>query len=821
MHIPVLWLSFLSFSVIYGQFMTNPPPYGSRIAVIGDSVVRSLYFGLVGTMNGTLPCFSKVNQSDLCLRNGVMTQYRRLTFASDTALAIELLDGIPHDHRKHTVVILSCGLWDILHTHSEGKFFEDFTDLLLLLKQKQYPFVIIRTITPVIEKNLRTIEKRMYMNNTIIHTYNSLIRSSFLLNKETTWILHDISSLYAAYSNRSPDGVHYFLNVIGEDVVATENVLESITSYRPSLVSCEDIGVLQREGEGSGGGRGGDLFHISMSALFQQQMHFMPLGIFFSALFVVVFLICLHTFDSRHEPNLHGNGNGSGSGNGNGNGNGNDGSVEIGEDVKRLSSSDEENLSGKTELTSWWQSSQGVKIITGCRYWVLLSLILFGCWSCDIAHAIPPKNKSYSRDLFAFVCFAIASVCGTHIERSHIRTEKTVGLLNRDQTEEWRGILQVAFLLYHFYNAKEYYPFIRIFVSIYVWMTGFGHFSYFWVRAEWSVIRFVKCMFRINFLVILLVIVMGTNYVHYYICPMHTFYTVVVWGATYIGRQYNKTSMSIMMMKIFLSFVFCYLCFEVDFFFELIFGAPFIRQILSIDGSMHEWRFRAGLDRYATPFGMLFAFFHPSFEKGLRWLDHISPPLKKYGIQFIIAIFLITLLTIWYITLGSLQDKYVYNAYHPYTFFIPLVLYVFLRNLGTTFRITYLQGFAWIGKITLETYLLQFHLMLSNNNQQILDILPSYPNLNFVLVWGLLISSAFWAFRCTDVIGNLLFPYDLTTTETLIRVVMWFGIAIVWIVFGFLFQLVSSFMGLGIALILVVLFFTILSNVIYHRFQKV
>lgn len=34
--------------------------------------------------------------------------------------------------------------------------------------------------------------------------------------------------------------------------------------------------------------------------------------------------------------------------------------------------------------------------------------------------------------------------------------------------------LKVLFLLYHYFNAKEIYNAIRVFIAAYVWMTGFG-----------------------------------------------------------------------------------------------------------------------------------------------------------------------------------------------------------------------------------------------------------------------------------------------------------------------------------------------------------
>ena len=32
----------------------------------------------------------------------------------------------------------------------------------------------------------------------------------------------------------------------------------------------------------------------------------------------------------------------------------------------------------------------------------------------------------------------------------------------------------MLFLLYHYFNAKEYYNAIRVFIAGYVWLTGFG-----------------------------------------------------------------------------------------------------------------------------------------------------------------------------------------------------------------------------------------------------------------------------------------------------------------------------------------------------------
>ena len=43
---------------------------------------------------------------------------------------------------------------------------------------------------------------------------------------------------------------------------------------------------------------------------------------------------------------------------------------------------------------------------------------------------------------------------------------------NRQQTEEWKGWMQIMFLLYHYYAAVETYNAIRTLIAAYVWMTG-------------------------------------------------------------------------------------------------------------------------------------------------------------------------------------------------------------------------------------------------------------------------------------------------------------------------------------------------------------
>lgn len=46
--------------------------------------------------------------------------------------------------------------------------------------------------------------------------------------------------------------------------------------------------------------------------------------------------------------------------------------------------------------------------------------------------------------------------------------------------------------MYHYFAATEIYNAIRVFIAAYVWMTGFGNFSYYYVRKDFSLPRFAQ-----------------------------------------------------------------------------------------------------------------------------------------------------------------------------------------------------------------------------------------------------------------------------------------------------------------------------------------
>jgi hypothetical protein len=404
-------------------------------------------------------------------------------------------------------------------------------------------------------------------------------------------------------------------------------------------------------------------------------------------------------------------------------------------------------------------------------------MILF--YFADRTETFPRDHKHPDKDTFWFLWVVLCIVALFTIRKAkqpkqtegNTESETNsvvfhVAHLQRDQTEEWKGWMQVMFLWYHYFNAKEIYNVIRLYIAAYVWMTGFGNFSYYYIRKDFSFSRFLQMQWRLNFMVIWVCAILANEYMLYYINFLHTLFTVMIYAGLGLLPHLNYTASGVTLKFAFLGFL-SFLIWDVNGVFEIVwtpltylvqFHDPYVsdRPVLA------EWKFRSFLDHYIWIIGMICAFNHPRFDSWLQWIDS-RPTMQSNAIKLVVVSSCLVLGNL-YVQNVFLLPKKEYNNLHPYTSFIPIVLFIILRNIFTRARMYHIHLFEFLGKTTLETYIAQFHIWmattgLNGSPKALIRVTPEgWPLLNFAIVSVVFAFVSYRLFQTTNIIKGAVLP---------------------------------------------------------------
>lgn len=150
-------------------------------------------------------------------------------------------------------------------------------------------------------------------------------------------------------------------------------------------------------------------------------------------------------------------------------------------------------------------------------------------------------------------------------------------------------------------------------------------------------------------------------------------------------------------------------------------------------GTMWEWYFRSSLDHWSTFLGMIFALNYPATVLWVKKVEAL-PRANQWAVKGAATSILLAATAWWARSILPLE-KYDYNQKNAYFgVAIPVLTYIFVRNLTPLMRTRYLEPLHSLGKITLETYLMQHHVWLTSNAKTLLVFIPGHPKLNLVVV---------------------------------------------------------------------------------------
>ncbi|KAF9113229.1 hypothetical protein BGX27_001976 [Mortierella sp. AM989] len=323
-------------------------------------------------------------------------------------------------------------------------------------------------------------------------------------------------------------------------------------------------------------------------------------------------------------------------------------------------------------------------------------------------------NKTFSWSSFTSLMFLSIMAGSMTLKRS----EKDQAFLNRDQTDEWKGWMQIVILIYHYVAASSvsaiYNP-VRMLVASYLFMTGFGHFVFYYKKADFGFMRVASILVRLNLLTVLLTYTMNTNYLAYYFSPLVSFFYLTIYGMMYIGHTHNHKPYFII-GKILVTSIFTATIIHYPPVLDSVFAV--IKFFYGVTWSAKEWRFRLELDVWVVFIGALFAY-------GLIKAQEMSITTHPHWDNIRrVSIFSSVIGLSGYFIVGSSIGKFEYNHWHPYISWIPILSFVVLRNSTAPLRNTVSTFYTFLGKCSLETFICQFHIWLAGDTKGILVISP-------------------------------------------------------------------------------------------------
>ncbi|KAK2630188.1 hypothetical protein QTJ16_001008 [Diplocarpon rosae] len=367
---------------------------------------------------------------------------------------------------------------------------------------------------------------------------------------------------------------------------------------------------------------------------------------------------------------------------------------------------------------------------------VVLSLVLCYCFYADRTQLFNKSHKKFEMGQFLAACLAVTIlgfVSGTRSKSSAAGSKlpEDLDYLSRAQTDEWKGWMQFIVLIYHYNHGSTHlgiYQVVRLFIAAYLFMTGFGHTLFFLRYEDYSFKRVAAVLVRLNLLSCVLPYMMRTDYLFYYFAPLTSFWFLVTYFTLKIAHHKN-TNLNFLFGKILISATLTTAFIEIPGILEFV--ATVLKYTCAISWNITEWRFRSSLDMYIVYVGIVVAALCLQSSRircgaiapktGIDALVQFTVTYHLYFKTLLVVLALGIPVGFWGLLRKS-HTKEDYNRWQPFISFIPAFCYIVLRNSLAAFRNYHFALFAWLGRFSLETYILQYHIWLAGDAKGLLRL---------------------------------------------------------------------------------------------------
>lgn len=391
-----------------------------------------------------------------------------------------------------------------------------------------------------------------------------------------------------------------------------------------------------------------------------------------------------------------------------------------------------------------------------------MALIMAYFFVCDRTNFFMKENKYYSEFSF-WLPIGYITVLGLFF----MEESKYNKVLHPDQLNEWKGWMQIVILVYHVTGATKVLMInmhIKVLISAYLFLLAYQHFNHVWYRNDIGIVSFCSMLFQLNFMTVTLCLCMNRPYQFYYFAPLLSFWYVMIYCFAAFPPHIMSQNSENAMQYFYLVIKFICMCtvitilFMSEVFFEKIFVTrPWKALFVTIDDDIHEWWSRWKLDRYSVMYGMIFGVIMMLSQRYNIFDDNNHSNLFSRGLALSSTLLAFVGISSYMMFTYLCRNEMECSEIHSYIVFIPIVSYIFLRNVSGVLRTRYSSLFAWFGEISLELFVSQYHIWLAADTHGVLVLVPGYPVLNLIITTYIFVCASHEVHNITKV----LLPYSV------------------------------------------------------------